>query len=173
MLKHTSDCTALLWSDITSECAADPTLSSLATTIKRGFPFTIGELDDALAPYWNIRKSLVVSDGNVVWYNDRLVLPTTLRPKALEILHSAHQGVSGMEDRARDIVYWSGITNDIQEKRNGCPICCKNAPSQAPLPAMPPDIPSTPFESVFADFFQESGYHFLVAGDRLSGWVEV
>ena len=173
MLKHTSDCTALLWSDITSECAADPTLSSLATTIKRGFPFTIGELDDALAPYWNIRKSLVVSDGNVVWYNDRLVLPTTLRPKALEILHSAHQGVSGMEDRARDIVYWPGITNDIQEKRNGCPICCKNAPSQAPLPAMPPDIPSTPFESVFADFFQESGYHFLVAGDRLSGWVEV
>ena len=51
MLKHKSDCTALLWSDITSECAADQTLSSLATTIKRGFPFTIGELDDALAPY--------------------------------------------------------------------------------------------------------------------------
>ena len=172
MLRHTTDCTALLWSDITSECATDPTISSLATTVKQGFPFTIGELDDALAPYWNIRKSLVVTDGNVVWYNDRVVLPSTLQPKALEILHSAHQGVSGMEDRARGIVYWPGITRDIQEKRDGCQICCKNAPSQAPLPAMPPDIPSTPFESVFADFFEESGYHFLVAGDRLSGWVE-
>ena len=32
---------------------------------------------------------------------------------------------------------------------------------------------STPFESVFADFFQNSGYHYLLAGDRLSGWVEV
>jgi len=38
---------------------------------------------------------------------------------------------------------------------------------------MCPDIPCTPFESIFADFFLESGYHFLVAGDRLSGWVEV
>ena len=172
MLRHTTECTALLWSDITAECAADSTISTLATTVKQGFPATRGELNDALAPYWNIRKSLVVSDGNVVWYNDRVVLPHTLRLKALEILHSAHQGVSGMEDRARNIVYWPGITKDIQEKRDGCSICCKNAPSQASLPAMIPDIPSTPFESVFADFFQEEGYHFLVAGDRLSGWVE-
>ena len=35
-----------------------------------------------------------------------------------------------------------------------------------------PDIPSTPFESIFADFIEEKGHHFLVVGDRLSGWVE-
>ena len=173
LLRNMSECTAMLWSDIISECAADSTLSSLATTVNQGFPTTLGGLEDALAPYWNIRNSLVVSNGNVVWYNNRVVLPPSLRPRALEILHSAHQGVSGMEERARSIVYWPGITNDIQHMRDSCSICCKNAPSQAPLPAMYPDIPSTPFESIFADFFEASGYHFLVAGDRLSGWVEV
>ena len=173
MLKHTTECTAILWSNITSECASDPEILALAATVKEGFPPTCSEFNRALAPYWNIRKSLVVSNGNVVWYNDRLVLPKSLRSKALEILHSAHQGVSAMEARARTTVYWPGITKDIQEKRDSCSICCKNAPSQAALPAMIPDIPSTPFESIFADFFQEEGYHFLVVGDRLSNWVEV
>lgn len=30
-----------------------------------------------------------------------------------------------------------------------------------------------PIRSVFADFFDFSGCHYLVVGDRLSGWVEV
>ena len=154
-------------------CTLDQAASTLATAVKQGFPPTLRECDDVLYPYWNIRKSLVVSDGDVVWYNDRVVLPSTLRPKALKILHSAHQGVSGMEERARSIVYWPGITRDIQQKRDSCATCCSNAPSQAPMPAADPNIPSTPFESIFADFFDESGYHFLVAGDRLSGWVEI
>ena len=165
--------TAILWSEIVSESSADPTLSLLASAVKQGFPPTLRELDSSLAPYWNIRNSLVVMEGDVVWYNDRLVLPLSLRPRALEVLHSAHQGVSCMEDRARGIVYWPGITADIQFTRDSCPDCCKNAPSQAPLPAAAPEIPSTPFESIFADFFEASGYHYLVAGDRLSGWVEV
>ena len=37
--------------------------------------------------------------------------------------------------------------------------------------ANPP--PSTPFEAVFADFFDYHGRHYLVVGDRLSGWVEI
>ena len=73
-----------------------------------------------------------------------------------------------MGDRVRTIVYWPGMSNDIAQIRNGCRVCCKNAPSQAPLPAKNPEIPATPFEAVFADFFSEQGHHYLVAGDRLS-----
>ena len=32
---------------------------------------------------------------------------------------------------------------------------------------------ATPFEAVFADFFDHKGRHCLVIGDRLSGWVEI
>ena len=78
-----------------------------------------------------------------------------------------------MEDRAREIVYWPGITNDIEHTRSIYRDCCRNAPSQAALPAATPEIPTTPFEAIFADFFDEGGHHYLVAGDRLSGWVEV
>ena len=39
-----------------------------------------------------------------------------------------------------------------------------------PLPSTPP---LSPFKAVFTDFFNYRGCHYLVVGDRLSGWVEV
>ena len=41
------------------------------------------------------------------------------------------------------------------------------------MPPIPASPPSTPFEAVFADFFDNGGRRYLVVGDRLSGWVEV
>jgi hypothetical protein len=78
-----------------------------------------------------------------------------------------------LELRARAIVFWPGITNDIHKIRADCSVCNKNAPSQAALPSTPAVSPSMPFESVFADYFEFGGCHYLVVGDRLSGWVEI
>ena len=78
-----------------------------------------------------------------------------------------------MEQRARAIVYWPGISKDIRETREGCADCNRNAPSQAATPPLPSTPPLSPFEAVFADFFDYRGCHYLVVGDRLSGWVEV
>ena len=170
--RKASVCTPILWPEIISETAADSTLCQLISTITQGFPEKAADLSSELIPYWSIRNQLQV-DSDVVWYNDRIVLPPSLRARALDVLHSAHQGVSGMTDRAQSVVYWPGITEDIHRARTSCKACCRNAPSQAALPATTPECPETPFEAVFADFFEESGHHYLVAGDRLSGWVEV
>ena len=78
-----------------------------------------------------------------------------------------------MESRARSIVFWPGMTNDIRAVREHCSACNRSAPSQAYTPAIPSPVPSTPFESIFAHFFDFGGCHYLVAGDRLSGWVEI
>ena len=102
-----------------------------------------------------------------------VVIPTTLRGRVLKILHDAHQCVSGMESRAQALLYWPGISADIKKTRSDCLVCCRSTPFQAAVPPRTPEIPSTPFESVFADFFDISNYHYLVVGDRLSGCVEV
>ena len=106
-------------------------------------------------------------------YNDRVVIPTSLRNRVLEHLHAAHQGTSTMEQRARSITYWPGMSKDIKKTRESCADCNRNAPSQAATTPIPPPPPTTPFESVFADFFDYGGHHYLAVGDRLSGWVEV
>lgn len=65
------------------------------------------------------------------------------------------------------------MSQDIQETRDRCADCNRNAPSQAATPPLPSTPPSTPFESIFADFFDHGGRHYLIVGDRLSSWVEV
>ena len=78
-----------------------------------------------------------------------------------------------MQSRAQAIVFWPGMSLDIQNIRMKCRECNRNAPSQAPTPSEPAVPPLTPFEQVFADFFEFAGHHYLVAGDRLSGWCEI
>ena len=78
-----------------------------------------------------------------------------------------------MEARARSLVFWLGITADTHDIRAECCPCNRNAPSHAPMPATDQFVPSTPFEAVFGDFFGFNGHHFLIAGDRLSGWTEI
>ena len=51
--------------------------------------------------------------GGAVLCMDRCVVPKKLRGKILENLYSAYQGTSGMGSRASTLVYWPGITNDI------------------------------------------------------------
>ena len=105
-------------------------------------------------------------------YGDRVLIPPSLRYHVLQILHAAHQGVSGMVARAKSL-YWPGINADIKTTHDSCALFCKNAPSQPTCPPTQPEIPATPFKSIFADFLDVSGYHYFIAGDRLSGWVEV
>ena len=78
-----------------------------------------------------------------------------------------------MEARARSLIFWPGITSDIHAACLNCRSCNSNGPSQASTPSTPQDVPSTPFEAVFTDFFKFAGYNYLLAGDRLSGWVEI
>ena len=42
-----------------------------------------------------------------------------------------------------------------------------------PQPPLPSHPPTTPFEKIFTDYFDYAGRHFLIVGDRLSGWSDV
>eukprot|EP00111_Clytia_hemisphaerica_P012078 TCONS_00035495-protein len=146
-------------------------MTSLLQCVRSGFLQDHAN-NQSVKPYWQFREALYELDG-VILYNDRVVVPPSMRQHVLQVLHSAHQGVSSMEARAREIVFWPGYTKDITDTGNSCTDCIKTAPSQAQLPPAPPQIPSTPFESTVADFFDLDGQHYLVVADRLSGWPEV
>ena len=64
------------------------------------------------------------------------------------------------------------MTSGLSEN-TACSACNRSAPSQAATPAIPSPVPSTPFELIVADFFGIGSCHYRVAGDRLSGWVEI
>ena len=167
-----SETFSLAWPDLQAATSADPTLDLLSHVVQKGFPDSKSSLPDQLKPFWNIRDALYVQD-DVIIYDDRVVVPTSLRKIVVNTLHSAHQGVSMMESRARSIVFWPGMSQDIRNVREACQQCCRNAPSQAATPAVTPKVPSTPFECIVADYFESHGHNYLVVADRLSGWVEI
>lgn len=163
--------TSITWQDIARATRADQGMRTLLDTVCAGFPDDCRH-NQHTASYWRYRESLYASEG-VVLYEDRVVIPPSLRKQVAEGLHAAHQGTAAMEMRARAIIFWPGMTEDISRIRASCTDCIRNAPSQASIPSTPATPPSTPFEQIFADFFEHSGHHYLIVGDRLSGWTEI
>ena len=142
------DITSISWDLLASETEKDQTLSKLIMAINSNFQGCTVGIED----YIKYKESLYVTNG-VVLYQDRVVVPSSLRRAILSKLHSAHQGVSAMLARSQAIIFWPGMTFDIQEIRSKCSECNRNAPSNAPTPSVPATPPLTPFEQIFADFF--------------------
>ena len=170
-IKTNTSALSLSWDIIAKHTASHPDMQMLLSCINSGFQED-HRFDPAIKPYWQYSHALYELDG-VILYDDRVVIPPNLRSSVLQTLHSAHQGVSSMEARARCTVFWPGMTADIHQIRDTCPDCIRHAPSQPRQPPASPSIPSTPFESIASDFFQLSGHHYLVIADRLSGWPVV
>ena len=118
---------SLSWEQIAAATTSDPTMKLLVEAIECGFPDKYRTSDQRVSLYWQYRESLHVSEG-VVMYRDRAVIPESLRSIVLKFLHSAHQGVTLMQSRAKSIVFWPGMTREIQLVRNNCHTCNKNAP---------------------------------------------
>ena len=81
------------------------------------------------------------------------MIPPQLCYQVLCTLHAAHQRVSAMERRARATVFWPGMTQDIHNIRDSCAHRNQNAPSQVATSPLPSHPPTTPFEKIFADYF--------------------
>lgn len=106
----------------------------------------------ACGPYHAIRNKIYAS-GDHLLYDDRMIIPVPLRPKVLQILHSAHQGISNMTHRASQTVFWHGLTNDIARTRAKCRTCNLIALLQSQVPVEQSLTPSTPFEAIAVNYF--------------------
>ena len=69
-------------------------------------------LPQELHMFLNYREDLSV-DNRLITKGARLLIPSTLRKKVLEQIHNGHLGVEKYILKARDSVFWPGISNDI------------------------------------------------------------
>ena len=163
---------AVTWDLVKSVTKNDEVVQQVIAMVFRGFPEYKFQMSAALQDYWVKRSDLYVVDG-VLMCGRSVVIPKDLRPAILEVLGSAHQGVVAMKTRARDAVYWPGMGTDVEDFKKNCLTCRQIQPSQVHNTNFSPRIPSMPFESIVADYFDLAGQHYLVIADRLSGWTEV
>ena len=163
---------SITWERVKDETSRDIYLLQLIDMAENGFPDSPQLMPPQLLPYWRFRDELSAVDG-VLMYGSRVVIPPQLREQVVVHLHSAHQGISQMNYRASDCVFWPGITSDIERARAKCTPCNVNAPSQSKMPPVEPFVPSLPFEAIASDFFQSQGKRFLLTVDRFSNWPDL
>ena len=91
----------------------------------------------------------------------------------LELIHESHQGIIKCKQRARDILFWPGMSSQIEEKVSQCSLCAQFQRAQPREPMIIQDLPDRMWSKVGTDLFEYTGVHYLLCVDYYSKWIEV
>ena len=150
----------------------DDTLVKLADVIQKGWPEEKIGLPSCVLPYFNYRDELSVQDG-VIYRGERVVIPTSLRREMKEKVHAGHLGINSCLRRARDLVYWLGMSSEIRQFVETCGVCSTYLDKQIPEPIHLHDVPSHPWQKVGTDIFTWAGRNYLITVDYYSKFFEL
>ena len=154
------------------ETASDTELCLLRDMIIRGWPADRNVVPSELLPYFTIRDSLVYCDG-LLFKDERVVVPKTLRRAMIGKIHESHQGVVKSKQRARAVLFWPNMNAEIEEAVSLCSICQEYRKSQAHESMIPHPIPDRPWAKVGVDVFHIKHENFLLLVDYYSKFPEV
>ena len=80
--------------------------------------------------YWLERGNITVQRG-ILMKDTRLVIPSSLRLDTLDGIHAGHQGIRKCRERARESVWWPGLSKQIEDMVTTCPTYCNHRQNHA------------------------------------------
>lgn len=83
-----------MYTRLKEETAKDDDLQQLQDIVLDGWPDDKTDVPSVLRPYWTFRDGISCSDG-LMYKTHKLVIP---------------------KDRARDILFWTGMSQDIEDQ---------------------------------------------------------
>lgn len=111
----------------------DTALQVLKTTILTGWPETKEEIPLLIREYWAYRDELTVQNGDL-YKGPRVIIPKSMRPEMLVRIHSSHLGAQSCLRKARDVLYWPNMSNEIKDMTELCSTCNEYQQSQCKEP---------------------------------------
>ena len=111
-------------------------------------------------------------DGGLLMRGNHLVIPSALQAEVLTQLHVGHQGIQKCRERAKQSVWWPGLSGKIEELVRSCPECIKFQ-SQRAEPMRPTQLPELPWQRVATDLFEWQKSTYLLIVDYFSRWIEI
>ena len=163
---------------IESNYVSDPQLSAIRDLIVSQDP-KIHDKINAMNRYYSQFVNNFLVKENVVWMDEKLVIPMNLQTTINNRIHAYHHGKSNIFDAAKD-VWYPYIYQSIASIAEDCPECntagmnLKTILRKNQLGNIPE--PKEPNESVQLDFWgpinylNESRKYVFVAVDRFSRW---
>lgn len=155
------------------ESKKDPVISTIIRYTKEGWPPQDSrEQSDtkkhSVQDFKKIAASLSHANG-CLFYGARVVIPESLQPQILQILHLGHFGMQRMKQLARSAVYWPRIDADIVNLCHQCTTCGEHQNSPAKALVHPWMLPEKPWSRVHLDHaINFLGSNWLVVIDAYS-----
>ncbi|KAG1712216.1 hypothetical protein GQR58_002396 [Nymphon striatum] len=157
---------------IKSETANDEVLCILMMVIGKGWPEGKEVTPSCILPYFDYRDELSVMDG-IIMRGDRVVIPGSMRREMKEKVHAGHLGINSCVRRARDLLFWPGMSGDVRQYVQACHTCATFSDRQPPETLFLHEIPDHPWETVGSDIFTIKERSYLVTVDYYSGFFEI
>ena len=145
--------------------AQDEILSQVAQYCRAGWPQKNPK--GPIKKFWMTRNELSLHN-DLLLRGNRIVIPANLKQEILHKLHEGHQGIVKCRLRAKESVWWPGISDDIHNSD----ICCRDFQITTE-PMMPTKLPERPWEKLASDLFQFKGNTFIIVVDYFSRYIEI
>lgn len=157
---------------IRNETETDVTMKALQDIILKGWPAEKNACPLSIHDYWMYRSDLTVVNG-IIYKGNRIVIPARLRKTMLCKIHEGHLGEEKCKRRAREVMYWPRMNQDIAQTTATCELCLMYRPKQQVEPLSPHAVPERPYQKVGADLFDCIGKMHIVVTDYYSNYPEV
>uniref|UniRef100_A0A1X7VY36 Integrase zinc-binding domain-containing protein n=1 Tax=Amphimedon queenslandica TaxID=400682 RepID=A0A1X7VY36_AMPQE len=82
------------------------------------------QVSQRVHPYYTV--SAEISCEGLLLRVSPIIIPQSLRKKALQQIHAGHQGITKCRDRARQSVWWPGLSSQLQDVVSSHQICCQH-----------------------------------------------
>ena len=96
-----------------------------------------------------------------------------MRPQMIARAHSSHLGPDAFVRRARDVLFWPSMADEIKDQVQNCEVCNDFLARQQKEPLMTHTISETPWSKVGQDLFTLGDENYLVPVDSYSDYVEL
>ena len=138
----------------------------------KGWPKMQKDCIEQLRPYHTFKEEISTIDG-LLFKGQRLIVPSALRSKVLQVLHRSHMGITKTLDRARSTFFWVGISKDIENVIGNCEVCQRYAKRQPKECLGHVQDISEAWESTATDLFEFKGNTYLIISCRFSGYMAI
>ena len=174
-ITRSTDSSDLLLSQLKTACQSDSTYRKLHELTETEFPAQKSQLDDDLKPYWTCRDDLS-TEGPLVLYKHRTIIPQEMRKAVLERLHASHSGITKTLLRVQGSVFWPKINHQVSDMIKRCPQCQRfrsSNPPEPPLHNVDFENQETAGRFLSLDFFHHDQKEWLVISCNFSGYFHI
>ncbi|GBL78035.1 Retrovirus-related Pol polyprotein from transposon gypsy [Araneus ventricosus] len=157
--------------EISDVSKSDPLVQELKSLLECGWDNSKG-VSLSAQKYLQYKHELHFVD-DLLLKLDLIVVLESMRKEILNRLHEGYFGIVKTISMARTCVFWPGISKDIKEMIEKCPVCAKFQIGNAPEPEMPHEFPTSPWVKVAIDFFYFNGKNYVEVVYYYSKFIEV